>query len=181
MGAGHRPGAALGAPEPGRCIVEQYNRRVPTSEFTRTDALEVVATTLVSRASRLTRLLLRSGTRELSRTEAGLLGTLADGPRRITELAETEALAQPTVTQLVDRLQARGLVERARSAEDGRVVLVTLSTAGRAQLAATRAQIRALLRELAAELSDEELSGLAAASETLGRLTETLRQRGGGA
>ena len=75
---------------------------------TRTEAIDHVATTLLARASRLTRLLMRSGTRELSRTEAGLLLTLLDGPRRITELAETEALAQPTVTQLVDRLEQRG-------------------------------------------------------------------------
>ena len=73
---------------------------------------------------------MRSGAHELSRTEVGVLSTLSEGPRRITELAQTEALAQPTVTQLVDKLEGRGLVSRARSDEDGRVVIVEITPAG---------------------------------------------------
>jgi DNA-binding MarR family transcriptional regulator len=143
----------------------------------RTEAIDVVAQTLLPRASLLTRLLLRTGTRSLSRTEAGLLGTLLDGPRRITELAETEAVAQPTMTQLVDKLQARGLVARERSPQDGRVVLVTATDAGRAELAAVRDQYRALLRDVVGELSDAELETLVEASETLGRVIDAVQQR----
>src|ERR1700760_2778065 len=47
----------------------------------RADMLDVGAETLLGRASRLTRLLMGSGSRQLSRTEAGLLTTLAGGPR----------------------------------------------------------------------------------------------------
>ena len=72
---------------------------------------------------------MRSGAHDISRTEAGVLSTLEDGPRRITELAATEALAQPTVTQLVDKLQGRGLVARGRADDDGRVVLVAITAA----------------------------------------------------
>jgi DNA-binding MarR family transcriptional regulator len=144
---------------------------------TRTEGIDLVATTLLTRASRLTRTLLRVGTHELSRTEAGLLGSLLERPRRITELAESEALAQPTVTQLVDRLQARGLVERGRSQADGRVVLVSISEQGTAQLEATRAQLRGDMRAAMAGLSDAEVAGLAEASETLGRLIELLQRK----
>ena len=144
---------------------------------TRAEGIDLVATTFLNRASRLTRTLLRAGSSELSRTEAGLLGSLLERPRRITELAESEALAQPTVTQLVDRLQARGLVERGRSQTDGRVVLVSLSEAGKAQLEATRAQLRGHMRTVLAGLSDTEIAGLAEASETLGRLIETLQAK----
>lgn len=147
------------------------------AEVVRAAAIDLVAASLVTRASRLTRLLLRAGGRELSRTEAGLLLTLHAGPHRITELAETEALAQPTVTHLVDGLEKRGLVTRGRSAEDGRVVLVEVSEAGRARLEATRAEYRALLRETLQELDDGELAELAAATETLGRLVELLQAR----
>jgi DNA-binding MarR family transcriptional regulator len=143
----------------------------------RADAIDVVATTLMHRSSCLLRLLTSFGTRELSRTEAGLLSTLLDGPQRITELAETEALAQPTVTRLVDRLQLRGLVGRQRLTDDGRVVLVALSPEGRQKVEASRDQVRALMRETVEELSDEELSELVVASETLGRLIETLQQK----
>ncbi len=144
----------------------------------RSEAIDLIATTLASRASRLTRLLVRSsGPHELSRTEVGALLTLLDGPRRITELAATEALAQPTVTQLVDKLQKRGLVERRRSGEDGRVVLVVVSAAGRERLEALRSSSREVMREALKELSDAELGELVAATETVGRLVETLQRR----
>jgi DNA-binding MarR family transcriptional regulator len=146
----------------------------------RADAIDLIATTLASRASRMTRLLVRSsGPHELSRTETGVLLTLLEGPRRITELAATEALAQPTVTQLVDKLQRRGLVARERSREDGRVVLVVISERGREQLEALRTRSREVMRETLKGLSDEQLAELVAATETLGRLVETLQERSG--
>jgi DNA-binding MarR family transcriptional regulator len=147
------------------------------SPSSRAEAIDHVATTLLPRASLLTRLLLRSGSRSLTRTEAGLLVTLLGAPRRITELAETEALAQPTVTQVVDQLQHRGLVTRERSSDDGRVVVVSLSEAGRHELEQLREHYRELLRGTVAALRDEELEGLVAASEALGRLIEILQER----
>ncbi len=141
----------------------------------RGEAIDQVATTLLGRANRLIRLLMRSGQHELSRTEAGVLATLTDGPRRITELAATEALAQPTVTQLVDKLEGRGLVIRGRSGEDGRVVLVEISPLGHEHLEELRAEIRANMREALADLPDTELTELSHASETLGGLIEKLQ------
>ncbi len=148
---------------------------MPAVKTARDEAIDLVATTFVARASQLTRVLLRSGDRALSRTEAGLLKTLLDGPRRVSELAETEALAQPTVTQVVERLERRGHVGKARSPEDGRVVLVSVTDAGRAQLAATQRQYRAQLRTAIGTLSDGELAELAGATRTLERLVEELQ------
>ena len=134
-----------------------------------------VATTLLGRAARLTRLLMRSGAHhEISRTEAGVLSTLREGSRRITELATTEALAQPTVTQLVDKLEGRGLVVRGGAEDDGRVVLVEITDAGRAKLEEVRAEIRANMREALADLPDAELTELVHAADTLGGLIEKL-------
>lgn len=141
----------------------------------RSEAIDLVAGTLLARANRLTRLLMRSGAHELSRTEAGVLSTLVDGPRRITELAATEALAQPTVTQLVDKLQGRGLVARGRAADDRRVVLVEISDLGRERLEEVRAVIRASMREALADLPAAELTELVHAAETLGGLIEKLQ------
>jgi DNA-binding MarR family transcriptional regulator len=141
----------------------------------RREALDQVADTLLPRASLLTRLLLRHGDRQLTRGEAGVLGTLCERPRRITELAESEALAQPTVTQLVARLEERGYVGRTRGEDDGRVVLVTLTADGRSTLEAFRAQHRGLMREHIAEMSDDEVAALVAATEALNRLIERLQ------
>jgi DNA-binding MarR family transcriptional regulator len=143
----------------------------------RAQSIEVVSSTFMARASRLTRLLASSGDRELSRTEVGLLVTLLDGPHRVTDLAETEALAQPTVTKLVDSLQQRGLVARERAVSDGRVVLVSISADGRAKIDTYRTQLRSVMRDTVADLSDEELDQLVAASEIMGRLIDTVQQR----
>jgi DNA-binding MarR family transcriptional regulator len=140
----------------------------------RAEAIDLVANTLLGRAARLTRLLMRSGAHKLSRTEVGVLATLTDGPRRITELAQTEALAQPTVTQLIDKLEGRGLVARARSETDARVVMVEVTPRGAEVFEEVRGEIRANMREALAGLPDAELTELVHAAETRGGLIETL-------
>src|SRR6185437_3376883 len=147
---------------------------MPSSSPDRAEAIDLVASTLLGRAARLTRLLMRSGAHEISRTEVGVLATLSDGPRRITQLAMTEALAQPTVTQLIDKLEDRDLVARSRSDDDGRVVLVEITTAGAEALEVVRTLIRANMREALADLPDAELTELAHAAETMGSLIEKL-------
>src|SRR6201996_2217757 len=148
---------------------------MPSSSPDRAEAIDLVASNLLGRAARLTRLLMRSGVHELSRTEVGVLATLSEGPRRITQLAMTEALAQPTVTQLIDKLEGRQLVSRSRSEEDGRVVLVAITAAGAKALETVRALIRANMREALIDIPDAELTELAHAAETMGSLIEKLR------
>lgn len=145
-----------------------------SSSADRAAAIDLVASNLLGRAARLTRLLMRSGAHEISRTEVGVLATLSDGPRRITQLAMTEALAQPTVTQLIDKLEGRELVSRSRSEEDGRVVLVEITTAGAEALEVVRRLIRANMREALVDLPDAELTELAHAADTMGSLIEKL-------
>src|ERR1700722_16560773 len=98
----------------------------------RSEQIDYVLSELLPRAALLTRLLVRQLGGELSRTEVGLLKTLSAGSRRIPELAESEGLAQPTVTILIKQLEAKGLVTRTRQPGDGRVVLVNLTESGSA-------------------------------------------------
>jgi DNA-binding MarR family transcriptional regulator len=141
----------------------------------RAEAVEAVATHLLPRASLITRLLLRRGTTGLSRAETGILGSLEQGAQRITELATAQALAQPTVTQLVGLLAERGFVARGRHPNDGRVVLVSLTDDGRAALDALRARYRAVLREQLADRSDADVLALAAATEVLQDVIDALQ------
>lgn len=66
----------------------------------------------------------------------------------------------PDVTRLVDRLEAAKLVERARTPEDRRVVLVRITAAGRALLATLDAPVDALHRKQFAALTSAELAEL---------------------
>jgi DNA-binding MarR family transcriptional regulator len=152
----------------------------PTPAFTapssrrRADAVDVVAEQLAPRASLITRLLLRKGTAGISRADSGILSALDHGPQRVTELAQGQALAQPTVTQLVAGLEDRDLVARGRHPDDGRVVLVTITDGGRAALAGLRDEYRAVLREHLAGRTDDEVLALAAATDLLQEVIDAL-------
>jgi DNA-binding MarR family transcriptional regulator len=93
--------------------------------------------------------------------DAGVAGSDAAALVTLRNYAEGEpldllrralALSHPGVVRLADRLQARGLVERHRSARDGRAVALRLTTAGReaadAALAARGEAIAAALEAL---------------------------------
>jgi DNA-binding MarR family transcriptional regulator len=146
-----------------------------TRKMDRSERADYVSSQLLPRAGLLTRLLVRQICGELSRSELGLLNTLRAGPRRITELADLEGLAQPTMTLLVQRLEERGLVERERQVDDGRVVLVHLTTAGRGALDAFMTHSSATLRKYLSGMPDDEIEALAAATEALGSLALALQ------
>lgn len=68
---------------------------------------------------------------ELSHREVRVLFGLGPGQERtMTELAEEMGAPLSTATRMVDRLEAKGLIERLRSKEDRRIVLVRASERG---------------------------------------------------
>lgn len=129
---------------------------------------------LMPRISQLTRLVVKQARATISRSEGAILSTLSGGSRRVTELAEVEGLAQPTITILIKRLEENGWVTRARDAEDGRAVLVSLTPAGTVALEQFRAQYREVLREHLEALSDEQVEALADALEALDALAASI-------
>ena len=85
-----------------------------------------------------------------------VLGALDSGARRMSDLAERAQTSQASLTGIVDRLEERGLVGRVRSAEDRRVVEVSLTDAGAIELRQTRAGFVARLDSALSPLSAEE-------------------------
>jgi DNA-binding MarR family transcriptional regulator len=150
------------------------------SQTERAERIDYVAEHLLSRAAVLVRLLVRQvRSREISRTEMEVLSILTDGPRKITELAELEGIAQPTMTLLVKRLQEKGWVQREGLPDDGRVTMISLTKAGSTAQQKFRAQFLAALRADLQELSDQQLEELSAATETLSSFVDDLQQRTG--
>jgi DNA-binding MarR family transcriptional regulator len=148
-----------------------------TSSARRSDQSDI-ASQLLARAAVLTRLVAKQVGGELSRTEASTLNVLTIGPRRITELAEIEGLAQPTTTLLVKRLEQRGWVRRDRQDYDGRIVMVSLTPTGRDMLEAYRSEFAEALRaELADAVTIDEIDTLVSATETLESLIALLQSR----
>jgi DNA-binding MarR family transcriptional regulator len=146
-----------------------------TADTDRHEAIDAISGALVPATSRLTRLLLRRTPQGVSRSEAGLLSSLTGGPRRITELADLEGHAQPTMTLLVKRLEERGWVARRRDPADRRVVLVSLTDAGMAALEDVRATYRTVLRDHLAAMSDTQIAALLTATEALETLLASLQ------
>ena len=141
----------------------------------RQQAIDAASADIVHHASLLTRLAYRKASVGLPRSEATILATLNDGPQRITTLAELEGLAQPTVTQLVKRLEQCGWVTRGRDDKDGRVTLVELTQSGAAMIEEIRGGLRPVLRGAMSDLPDDELATLSAATAVLGKLVEALQ------
>lgn len=126
--------------------------------------------------TRLARLLRQQDGPGLTPTMAATLATIArDGPLTLGELAGLEQVAPPTITKVVAKLEAGGLVERRTDPDDGRVRVVRLTAAGRRQLDANRSRRSAWLRERVAALPAEDRARLDDAVAVLERLTEVPR------
>jgi DNA-binding MarR family transcriptional regulator len=115
--------------------------------------------------------LLQQADGDLSRTSASVLNMLSERPCRITELATAQAVAQPTMTVAVQRLEQRGLVVRERATDDRRATNVVITDAGRATLAARHAARAAFLQARLDALDPSQRDALAAALPALHALT----------
>jgi DNA-binding MarR family transcriptional regulator len=78
------------------------------------------------------------------------------GPVTLGQLAAAEQVRPPTMTRLVDALEADGLVSRESDPGDARITRIRATARGRALLEAGRARrVAALARPLAALSADE--------------------------
>ena len=101
----------------------------------------------------------------LSPTSALALSRLnREGPIRLTTLAAAEGIAQPSMTQLIQRLERQGLATRINDPEDGRVALVNITNAGRAVMDDRRRDRRDRLAELLKGVSPEDEAALTLAA-----------------
>jgi len=87
------------------------------------------------------------------------------------ELAAIEQVAPPTITAVVGKLEALGLITRETDPNDRRVTRIRPTPAGLALLADTRNRRTQWLREQMSVLSEDEVAALAAAAEVLAKLT----------
>jgi DNA-binding MarR family transcriptional regulator len=89
------------------------------------------------------------------------------GPSTVGRLAAAEQVRSPTMTRLVQELEAEGLVRRIPSASDRRVVQVRATPKGKRLLLAARRRRVASLRGLLAGLEPEQLAVLDGATSLL--------------
>jgi DNA-binding MarR family transcriptional regulator len=102
----------------------------------------------------------------LSLTASMALDTLSrEGPIRLTALAAAAGISQPSMTELVQRLERQGLLTRVNDPEDGRATLMGITDGGRALLEERRRYRRDRLAELLMDMSPQDEASLTLAMQ----------------
>lgn len=128
---------------------------LPTDE----DAGESIGELLDQAADLTARFL--SDRADLSASAAFVMNRVCrEGPVRLTVLAAKEGVSQPSMTQLIQRLERQGLVTRLADPDDGRASLIGITRHGREVLDDRKRNRRARLTELLATLSPDEAVAL---------------------
>lgn len=97
---------------------------------------------------------------DLSVTQLRLLGLLRDRTPSMAAIATHLHLDRSSVSGLVDRAEARGLVARSTSPDDARVTLVSVTPAGTALIRQGLAEITHRLDDLTANVAPDDRAAL---------------------
>ncbi len=101
----------------------------------------------------------------LPAAEVNALAALADGPRTATELAAATAQRPSTLTGVLDRLEARGLVARRPNPRDRRSTLIEPTREGRAAAVRVEAACAAVAARIAGTVPERDVTAVTEAIE----------------
>jgi DNA-binding MarR family transcriptional regulator len=98
----------------------------------------------------------------LSSAKYSVLGKLAQAgePLALSDLAAQVSCVRSNMTQLVDRLEAEGLVRRVDDSEDRRIVRAALTQLGKEKAAAGAEQVNRIQSQVAAALTKGDRAAL---------------------
>jgi long-chain acyl-CoA synthetase len=105
-----------------------------------------------------------------------ILSLVAAGNERSSQIAGRLALARPTVSNAVDQLVERGLMQRGANPDDRRAVVLTVTEAGREALAASDRAIAERLRP-AFERLDDPAAALQTMESVMAAVSEVRAER----
>ena len=109
-------------------------------------------------------------------TDYQALRVAGHGPRRPGAVSEYLAISPAATTELLDRLEARGLLRRDRDPSDRRATVITLTTKGMELREAAGRAYRRFLEDVTSELPPRDLQALQKGSR---ELREVLARRAG--
>ena len=99
-----------------------------------------------------------------------VLGLVASSPERANRIAELAAVSRPSLTGLLDGLEARGWVRRVDVVGDRRGVLLEVTAAGTQALADAETVMASALDDLLATADPDERARVEAGLTTLGQV-----------
>jgi DNA-binding MarR family transcriptional regulator len=106
----------------------------------------------------------------LAVTDFWALTAIADGETSPTALGHVLAVTPASMTQLLDRLERRGLIRRSRNPGDRRATVLALTAEGRQLQRRAGVQSAKFLDDLASQLSPEALAALKTLSHELAEI-----------
>jgi DNA-binding MarR family transcriptional regulator len=109
----------------------------------------------------------------LTSPQAALMKALSLGPLTAGDLANRINLSQGTVTDILKRLETRGLVHRLRDEADKRRVIVSLTEQGQGVINSSAGQLQAPFSERLNDLPEWEQSQLLAALQRVAHMMES--------
>ena len=112
----------------------------------------------------------------INASERRCLAAIWSEPQTSGKIAETTGLTKAAITALVDRLQARGFVERQTDPTDRRKVLIAQSPKSRQLIADTYMKLSAAGNVMLEGFSDAELTAVVRYLALACELTETTRK-----
>lgn len=92
----------------------------------------------------------------------------------MSQLADAESVAMPTMTRIVDALERQGLISRRWDRADRRSVSLVATAKGRSLLERARGERIAVVARALAQLEPDDVERLKGGAEVLARLTELL-------
>lgn len=96
-----------------------------------------------------------------------VFANMVGGGKRLTQLADAASMSLPSMQELVDDLERRGIVERQPDPSDGRAKLIVLTDRGLAALAPAGAIIAGLEREYADRIGTDRFEEMCLALDAL--------------
>jgi DNA-binding MarR family transcriptional regulator len=93
---------------------------------------------------------------DLTSSQATLLCAVKDNPRRMSYLAASLGMTKNALSQLVDRTERRGLVNRVSSEQDRRVIMLGVTPTGKVLAEAVYAEITKRLPDIAGNLDADD-------------------------
>lgn len=121
----------------------------------------------------------RCHARSISMSHLHLMTFLeAHGPLPMSRVAELLGSGLPTATGLVSRMEERGLVARVHDTEDRRVVILSLTEAGAAELRELNISRRQRMARALTHLDEEQRSQLLRSMQALRAAFERLHAEG---
>lgn len=107
------------------------------------------------------------------------LAEILERPRlTVTELAKAMSIHQSTASNLLEKLETQGLVQRTRSSEDRRVVMLSLTPAGESVMKNAPPPYRGVLSDALMKMEHENLSALNEQLEQLVAMLEYKQLKG---